>query len=261
MERPLETIRSFEMAIDKGYVSRQSTYGGPSPGVSTPGPNSAVSPQTGYQSQRSSAYWPNQNQGSGYDPNGRFSNFSGNGEPGSRDSFHAGYNQYSRSNPALNRYNGQGPPQAGAVYAVGDGRSKDTLHTAGASNTGSEDSGGVHPGYPEAGQQYPPRYASQTSAPGPMQSAPQLASNNYAYNNSTPAVPNHGYYQSNPNLVQQYPGSQQNLLQRVPVKTEGRPPAPPPKSAPIQLNNPNPPQAQQQQRTSWLKKRFSKSGK
>jgi hypothetical protein len=260
MERPLETIRSFELAIDKGYVSRQSTYGPPA--GATTGPNS-VSPHAGYQSQRGSAIWGNQNQGSGYDPNGRFSQFSGNGELASRDSLHGGgYNQYSRSVPALNRY-GQGVPQQGPVYAVGDGRSRDTLYT-GASNAGSEDSGGVHPGYPDPQAQqmpqYPARYASQQ---GPMQSAPQLAINYPSYNNSTQGLSPLGYHQSNSSLAQQQQySSQQNLIARVPVKAnDARPPAPPPKALPIQLNNPNPPQAREQQRTSWLKKRFSKSGK
>jgi hypothetical protein len=131
--------------------------------------------------------------------------------------------------------------------------------------------------------QFPPRGASSLN---PMASAPQLSSNNntgnqFNYNGGAGGPPqppphanNGGYYASNPNLAggPQYPGSQsQQQLNRVPVVPQkgtsalpsggpvggSGPPPPPPKTGPIKLNDSST-KAEQPQRTSWLKRRFSK---
>jgi len=181
-----------------------------------------------------------------------------------------------QSDPMLNRYNNQPQYQGGPVYAVGDGRSKDTLHTGGSSGAselyrdspqtgeGSRTASSQNFAYsPQDGhygntqqQQYqdesaysqrapfPPRHASQAT---PTTSTPQLL-NNSGYSN-TPLTPagNGGYHQSS---------QQQHQIPRPPPN-DGRPQVP--TKAPINLNDSGAQSQNQEQRTSWLKKRFSRA--
>jgi len=222
MERPLDTIRAFEHAIDKEHSSRASVYA-PPPGN-----------QNGYQSQRSSMYWnQNNNQSnSGYDQNGRFSNFSANGE---------NYQQQMRSNPRLqsdpmlNRYNSaQNVAYQGQNGEMVNGQQYS--YAPQDAGYGQQDENAY-----AQGAQHPPRFASQQA---PAVSSPQLGS--YGYGNAQQQQG--GYYQSSPNLAQQ------QMPRPLPKDVKPLPPA----KGPIRLDNPNPPQ-QKEERTSWLKKRFSRS--
>jgi hypothetical protein len=202
-------------------------------------------------------------------------------------------NQRMQSDPMLSRYNSSQAPQGQypvggsqvQVYpAVPDGRSRDNFSQVASSNQSEIYRDSPHVGSDESSmngmsrnvsnpqfsyapqdtyqqQQYqdenayagqrmvpPPRTASQGLTP--TASAPQLA--NLGYNNVAQQG-NGGYHQSNPNLVQQQmprPPPKDGRLPPVPSKTP---------TAPMSLNDPNQMSQKQEQRTSWLKKRFSRA--
>jgi len=265
MERPLDTIKSFEIAIDRAFAQR---HGSTLP----PGP-------AGAQSQRSSSYWGNGNNTNG-DQSGRLSNYSGNGNYGaSREELTT--NEY--GTPPM-RY-GQRPQgdqirphaQPGYLYPINNTRSKDTINTGNSSNSeqwnastnptseeGSMDrpNGLIKSMTGQSGQQYP----SQGNYP-------EVYGNNYP-NDENMYNPNGGYpprqASANPAQIPYGANGGYQMNQQGPPRPPAKEyrPQPPSKNMislrQTQTSMPTgavQPVQVQQERTSWFKKRFSRQGK
>ncbi|KAF2674662.1 hypothetical protein BT63DRAFT_16720 [Microthyrium microscopicum] len=252
MERPLDTIKSFEMSIERAHASRQSSY-------YPNGPN-------GPQSRRTSYMGASQGH-AGYDQSQRQSNGPGAGYGASRDSYgesgQNGYNGYNGYNGSNKEY-GQGPmrgqqgygPQGAPIYpAVGNSRSKDTLNTGGSGGS-DQWNNSTNPTSDEGSLER----ANGVSRPVPVQSHSGYQQNYGSYdeqaygNNGGPPRPpqhmagNNGYNGGNYNQNQ---GIGEN------------PPPPPPKQAAtkniIRLSQTAvQSEAAPAERSSWFKKRFSK---
>lgn len=262
-ERPLDTIRSFEAAIDTEYKRRSIAMRG----------DGATDIMSGIASRRSSYYGgPDQSRYSAYGGGGGGNygsrqaaaareswNDNGYGPPGPRVRYSA---QRMQSDPGWNRYsNAQG------VYPHhGYQQSRDTVNTGGSNGSNSdaapystdpssENSSIERAAPPQKHQQQDvgEQYGFSGFGGGPQFQGPILEDQAYRAGPSGPSGP--GYYpnqqrQNNPNV----------------------PPPVPAKAAPISLNSqPGPPQQgrpgvlsrkstnDENKRKSWLKRRFSKN--
>lgn len=256
-ERPLETIMSFEAAIDREYkkqreaareAARQSYVQSDNEGPTN----------NGYESKRSS-YWG----GGEYAGNGYYNQPQRNrweGPPPSRNKFGRMYSE--PANP--NRYSQQGHPYSTPGY----GQTRDTINTGGSNGSNSDqwhnstdpssDNSSIERMKPEGHEQY--------GYPTPQREA-IAEDGHYTYNNGG------GY---NPSYMGGGPAGAGASSGYPPQQYQNGPPQPPPKAmmggpvqaphAPqqprqlIKLNpaandRPSPPE----KRKSWLKRRFSKN--
>ncbi|RMY74379.1 hypothetical protein D0863_03253 [Hortaea werneckii] len=234
LERPLDTIRSFEKAIDNGY-KRKSSY-----------MRSESYNQEGQTSRRNSYF------GGGYDSPGRQSAMSGGYYGGQRDSYMNGPPRMrygSRMMSDGNMYGGQGRPYHNNGYQ----QSQDTMHT-GVTN-GSDSTGPWASGTdPSSENSSIDRNMAGGNGNG-KQPAESYGYNGYSngYNNGY----SNGYgngYASPPIAEEQGAGGHGGPVQ-----------APPPARQPISLGSsapggslPSAARAEPEKKKGWLKKRFSK---
>jgi len=257
-ERPLETIRSFEAAIDGEYKRQRDR------------PESMVRTESApdgydYSSRRSSSHW-----GGGYDQqNGNGSRFSNVGgyynQRGSHDNGgHPRRYQYNNarqhSDPALNRQN-----NAQGVYPSPNyGQSRDTVNTGGSNGSASDQwQNSTDPSSENSSVErmkadgYDPQYAHQYGGPGSRE--PISEEGNYTYGNGQAYNPG---YMNGQNATSGYFGQGNNGVPAPPV-----PPKAMNQSVPRQLIKLDQPPAtghpslqDQTKRKSWLRRTFSKGG-
>ncbi|RMY20606.1 hypothetical protein D0867_03895 [Hortaea werneckii] len=252
LERPLDTIRSFEKAIDNGY-KRKSSY-----------MRSESYNQEGQSSRRNSYFGggeymkPSQrrrsgaNVLSGYDSPGRQSAMSGGYYGGQRDSYMNGPPRMRYGNRMMsdsNMYNGQGRPYPHHGYQ----QSQDTMHT-GVTN-GSDSTGPWASGTDPSSEN---SSIDRNMAGGNGNGKQPAESYGYnGYNNGYSNGYSNGYgngYASPPIAEEQGAGGHGGPVQ-----------APPPARQPISLGNsapggslPSAARAEPEKKKGWLKKRFSK---
>ncbi|RMZ09496.1 hypothetical protein D0860_04218 [Hortaea werneckii] len=247
LERPLDTIRSFEKAIDNGY-KRKSSY-----------MRSESYNQEGQSSRRSSYFGggeymnPSQRRRSGanvlpgYDTPGRQSAMSGGYYGGQRDSYMNGPPRMRYGNRMMsdgNMYNGQGRPYPHHGYQ----QSQDTMHT-GVTN-GSDSTG---------------PWASGTDPSSENSSIDRnMAGGN---GNGKQPAESYGYNGYNNGYSNGYSNGYGNGYASPPIAEEHGGPvqAPPPARQPISLGSsapggslPSAARAEPEKKKGWLKKRFSK---
>jgi len=252
LERPLDTIRSFEKAIDNGY-KRKSSY-----------MRSESYNQEGQSSRRNSYFGGGEymqssqrrrsgaNVLSGYDSPGRQSAMSGGYYGGQRDSYMNGPPRMRYGNRMMsdgNMYNGQGRPYPHHGYQ----QSQDTMHT-GVTN-GSDSTGPWASGTDPSSEN---SSIDRNMAGGNGNGKQPAESYGYnGYNNGYSNGYSNGYgngYGSPPIAEEQGAGGHGGPVQ-----------APPPARQPISLGSsapggslPSAARAEPEKKKGWLKKRFSK---
>jgi len=261
-ERPLETIMSFEAAIDREY-KRQRDAAREAARMSFAQNDNNGPDNSGYESKRSSYWGGGEYAGNGYYLGPSRSRGSYMEGPPSRNKFGARMN----SEPIMQRYNGGGHPYSTPGY----GQTRDTINTGGSNGSASDqwhnstdpssDNSSIERMKAEGHGEY--------GYPTPPQREPISEDGHYTYNNGGGYNPSY-MAGAGPGASSGHPAHQYN----------NGPPAPPPKAvmggpvqappvhnpaAPRQLiklnpaaNDPSRPPAGEK-RKSWLKRRFSKN--
>ncbi|KAF1833278.1 hypothetical protein BDW02DRAFT_570158 [Decorospora gaudefroyi] len=253
-ERPLDTIRSFEAAIDGEYRRRAQSMRADQTDI-----------MSGYGSQRSSYY------GAGYHDHNRYSqatSFFPN-----RQSVRDSYHDYNHGGPV------GGPPQRmrygnrmqsdpgwnnrqsvhGGVYPMnGYQQSRDTVNTNG--------SNGSHSDGPYSND--PSSENSSIERPGPVRPPQQDMGEQYGFNGfgrgpimeeySQQAPANANYFPPAPPQNGMPPPPPKHVTQPAPIKLNNSGPPPTEMNRPKTLSKNNSDAGNGEKRKSWFKRRFSK---